>query len=349
LPLFFSPAVLGAQDWYRSNQAGMALERVSSRMVALRYEWALFIEKAGRAALPVLLRPYDNPSYTLEQRLLYERGVVKRRQWIFRDGAGRVRLNASLPADLNSIGKTEGGEVPPFIEIFAPSRALTETLQYLAAGVYTTRYLYRDGLLIRAETFLDKTPLWTDNYRYTRSSLLRGVDRNYHEAGFYAASLQGTSSRPPVLPASLDLREAPPVPGFVSPGSPYDSSIMTDVLGSIYAVKAARVIFDMDSQGRVITETRYGGEDQILAVITNEWVNDRISVILWSAPPDQGRIVFRYSGNNRISEEDYRNGVLERRVSVRGEEEIEEIFMNDKVILRAFWKDGRKLSEERLR
>ena len=349
LCLSFFPAILPAQDWYRSNQAGMALEKIPSRMVALHYEWALSVEKAGYAALPLLLRSYYNASYSLEQRLLYERGNLKRRQWIFRDGAGITRLNASLPADLSTVGTVESGEVPPFIEIFSVNRTLTETHQYLASGVYTTYYSYREGLLIKAETFLDKAPLWTDSYRYTRMALLRGVERNYHEAGLYAQPLQGTSSRPPVTPASLDLRDAPPVPGFISPGSPFGNSIMTDVLGSIYAVRAARVIYETDNQGRVLSETHYDEEDKILAVIKNEWSNDRITLITWTAPPDEGRIVFRYSGKDRISEENYRNGVLERKVLVRGDEEIEEIFINGIAILRAVWKDGRKISEERLR
>jgi hypothetical protein len=285
----------------------------------------------------------------MEQRLLYERGELKRRQWIFRDAGGVTRVNASLPADLSTVGNVEGGEVPPFIEIFSSARVLTETHQYLASGVYTTRYSYREGLLIKAETFLDGAPLWTDNYRYSRKALLRGVERNYYEAGSYAESLQGTSSAPPALPASIELREAPPIPGFISPAVNYDNSIMTDVLGSIYSVKAARVIYDTDSQGKVLTETRYDKDDNVLAVLNNEWANDKIMQINWTAGSDAGRVVFRYSGKDRISEEDYRNGVLERKVSARGDEEIEEIFMNGKVILRAVWKDGRKQSEERIR
>ena len=317
-------------------------------MAALHNEWALLVERTSRTALPALLRPYDNPSYTLEQRLLYEQGKLKRRQWIFRSG-GMVRVNASLPADIASTGKAKSGEIPPFIEVFASNRTLTETHQYLPAGVYTTRYSYREGLLVKAETFLDKAPLWTDSYRYTRQALPRGVERIYHEAGSHAAPFQGTGSKPPAAPVNLDIRETPSVPGFVSPGSPYDSSIMTEVLGSIYAVNAARIIYDTDAQGKVLTETRYDEENQILAVITNEWSGDRITEIRWSAPPDQGRIVFHYSGKNRVSEEDYRNGVLERTVKARGDEEIEEIYMRGKVILRAVWKDGRKISEEQLR
>jgi hypothetical protein len=282
----------------------------------------------------------------LEQRLLYERGALKRRQWIFRDSGGTTRLNASLPVDLASIGKPENEEIPPFIEIFDANRSLTETHQYLAAGVYTSRYSYQDGLLIKADTFLDNKALWTDQYRYTRSYILRGVERKYHEAGTNNAAVQGQSNLPPV---SLDVREAPPVPGFVSPSEPYDTSIMTEVLGEIYSIPAGRVVFDTDSQGRVITETRYDAEDSIIAVITNEWSGDRIAIIRWSAGFDQGRIAFTYSGGDRIAEEDYKNGVLERTVRLQGDEEIEEIFMNGKPILRAVWKERRKISEERLR
>jgi hypothetical protein len=349
LGLIFFPAAAGAQNWYRSNQAGMALEGIASRMVALHYEWALYVERAGYNSLPPLLRSYYNASYAMEQRLLYERGKLKRRQWIFRDARGITRVNASLPADPAFAGKTEGGEIPPFVEIFSSSRMLTEVHQYLASGVYTTRYSYREGLLVKAETFLDSVPLWTDNYRYSRKALLRGVERNYHEAGSYAQSLQGTNSSPPTVPASIELREVPPISGFVSPVVSYDNSIMTDVLGSIYSVKAERVVYDTDSQGRVLTETRYDKDDNVLAVINNEWAGDRIAQIRWTGGSDEGRIVFRYSGKDRVSEEDYRNGVLERKVFVRGDEEIEEIYMNGKVILRAVWKDGRKLSEKRVR
>jgi hypothetical protein len=349
--LLLLPSAAGAQDWYFSNPAGMALQKTTSRMVALHSPWALSVEYASRSALPAILRPYDDPSYTLEQRLLYERGTLKRRQWIFRDIEGGVtRINASLPANLASIGKVEGGEIPPFIEVFSADRNLIETHQYLTSGRYITKYSYREGLLVKADSFLDKEPLWSDTYRYTRSNLLRKVERVFYKAG--SAMEAERNNLPPSVPetlANLDLREAPPIPGFVNPGSPYDSSIMTEVLQSIYAVSAAKVVYDTDSQGRVIAETRYDKDDQVLAEITNEWSGERIRVIRWSAGQDQGRIVFRYSGKDRVGEEDYRNGELERTVNTRGNEEIEEIYMNGKPILRAIWQDGRKVSEERLR
>jgi len=350
--LLFFPIAAGAQQWYLSNPAGMALEKTSSRTVALHSPWALSVERVGRSALPAILKSFDNAAYTLEQRLLYERGKLSRRQWIFRDGGGVTRVNASLPADLDSVGKVEGGEVPPFVEVFSANRSIIEIHQFLAMGTYTTKYSYRSGLLARAETFLDKEPLWSDSFRYTRADLLRRVERIYYKAGSALEASQGRNKLPPAIPdtpSGLDLRDSPPVPGFVNPGSPYDNSIMTDVLPEIYAVSAARVVYDTDSQGRVTSETRYDANDEVLAVITNEWSGDRITVIRWSAGPDQGRIVYRYANKDRVSEEDYRNGQLERKVTIKGDDEIEEIYMGGKAILRAVWKDGRKVSEEQLR
>ncbi|MDR2314453.1 MAG: hypothetical protein LBE02_07955 [Spirochaetaceae bacterium] len=382
----FFLATLGkaeAQDWYRSNPSGMALERLPSSMVALHHEWALSVEKPAPETIPSFLRRYYASSYSVEQRMLYKRGALKRRQWIFRDRNGVTRINASLPADLAFMeagettdreaaedgGSAAEGEIPPFVEVFASDRTLTEIHQYLVSGIHTTRYRYRENLLIRADAFLDATPLWTDRYRYTRSFLLRGVERTYHEgaAGFLAA----LENRPPAAPApagqapagqapaerasanlpppALDLRDSPLIPGFAGFSDPYDYSIMVNVLSEVYAIPAAKVIYDTDSRGRVLSETRYDEEGAVLSVINNEWLGDRISEIRWTAGSDQGRIVFFYSGEDRIGEEDYRNGILERKLSRQGEEEIEEIYMNGRAILRAVWREGRKISEERLR
>jgi hypothetical protein len=401
------------QDWYRSNPSGMTLEELPSSTVALHYEWALSVETVDSRRIPSLLRRYYASSYAAEQRFLYKRGTLKRRQWIFRDRNGITRVNASLPADLapargrgnnnssdtnrsgnsgdeNSDGAAaesakppEEGEIPPFIEVFAPDRTLTEVHQYLAGGIHTTRYRYRNNMLIRADSFLDAAPLWTDQYRYTRSGLLRGVERIYH-AREIVAGIQGGSfsaGHPPadwpkagqvpagqvpagqtsagqspedrssanLPPAALDLRDPPLIPNFAGSPESYDYSIMTNVLSGVYAIPAARVIYDTDSRGRVLGETRYDEAGALLAEIRHEWSGDRIVEVRWTAGADRGRILFFYSGGDRVGEEDYKNGVLERKVIRRGEDEVEEIYMNGTAILRAVWNGGRKISEERLR
>ncbi|MDR2471139.1 MAG: hypothetical protein LBD09_03390 [Treponema sp.] len=366
--LALAPRAAAQETWYRSNQAGMALERIPSRMTALHHEWSLSVEQAERRSLPALLRPFDDPAYTLEARFLYERGRLKRRQWIFRSG-GVTRLNASLPAEDGEDGKAgDSPQISPFVELFGNDRALSAIYQYLPSGVYITRYAYREGLLTAAVTSLDKAALWTDRYRYTRSGLLRAVERDYHEAGAAAAVLQGQSALPradirsplrsPPINPSLDLREAPSDAGFVNPASPYDASLMTEVLSSVYAVPAVRVIYQTDPQGRIRSETHYDEKDRVIAEIVNEWTGDRITRIAWSGTrygpegspgSEEGRVVFRYSKGERIAEDDYRNGVLERTVRRQGDEDIEEIYVKGTVRLRAVWKDGRKMSEERLR
>ncbi|MDR0599080.1 MAG: hypothetical protein LBG84_03230 [Treponema sp.] len=357
VPVLFL-AVLGrgaAQEWYRSNPAGMALERIASQTVALHQEWALLVDRSPRIAPPELIKPYYNSGYSRELRTLYERGKVKRMQWIFRDKAGTTRINASLPENLEPPKKepaAEDGEIPPFVEVFSSARSLMEIHQHLAAGVYTTKFFYREDLLIRAETSLDKKPLWTDHYRYTRSYILRGVERDYHASETVLAAIQGHGSTPPAVQdvaSSLDLRTPQPIAGFVSSKSPYDYSTMSDVLNEVYAVPAAKVLYGTDDKGKVISETRQDAEGNILAEIANEWAGDRLKTIRWSAGGESGRIEFSYSSGDRVLEEDYRDGVLERKVRKQGDEEIEEIYREGKPILRAVWKEGRKISEERLR
>ena len=138
---FLLTAGLSAETWYRSNPAGMALERIASRTVALHSEWALLVETQNQSALPSLLRPYYNSAFTIERRFLYRRGVLNRRQWIFRDRGGVTRINASLPPEGKTSEDSEENATPPFVEVFSADHTLTESYQYNAEGKrYVTRY-----------------------------------------------------------------------------------------------------------------------------------------------------------------------------------------------------------------
>ncbi|MDR2768327.1 MAG: hypothetical protein LBB82_08395 [Treponema sp.] len=428
---FLGAAAAEGQIWYRSNPSGMAVERLSSRMVALHSEWALSVEASTYAALPPALRPYYANGYRVESRLLYQRGRLRRRQWIFRDADGATRINASLPADLSLIrsggapvkpaekkagaaadvpagvtapvagntaantpavedapantasddtagdtaaagnappantpavedtppaetaapantasGEEDAGETPAFVEVFSPDHRLAETHQYLADGIYSTYYNYSGDLLTGAETKTAGKTLWTDRYRYTRTRLLRAVERVYSRAGASFAAAQKSSALPPLSPS---LRIPPPMTGFISPAVPFDYTMMQGALAAVYAIEAARTVYNTSPEGRVLSEIRYNANEEIIAEIVNEWSGDRIRAVIWKALGDTGRIVFSYnSAGDRLSEEDYRNGVLERTVRKSGDRDIEEIIVNGRVILRAVWDDGRKISEERL-
>lgn len=59
---------------------------------------------------------------------------------------------------------------------------------------------------------------------------------------------------------------------------------------------------------------------------------------------------YEYNGaGDRIAQRDFNNGILERQVLINGNTEIEELFMNGVLVLRAHWENGRKISEERIR
>jgi len=59
---------------------------------------------------------------------------------------------------------------------------------------------------------------------------------------------------------------------------------------------------------------------------------------------------YDYDGSgNRIAQRDYRNGVMERHIVIDGDNETEELYLNGIVVLRAYWENGRKISEERVR
>ncbi|MDR0623204.1 MAG: hypothetical protein LBG10_02110 [Treponema sp.] len=69
-----------APRWFRSNAAGMALEEISSRFAALRYEYALVIDFFSPEELPELLIPYYEAPYRIEVHILYKNGGESRRQ-----------------------------------------------------------------------------------------------------------------------------------------------------------------------------------------------------------------------------------------------------------------------------
>jgi hypothetical protein len=310
-----------AQEWYLSNPSGMALEKMPSRTAALHQPWALQAEKLAPSDLPENLAPYYEAGFSIERRVLYERGKIKRRQWLFRDSGRVTRLNASFG---------EGEDFPPFIEIFSADGFIVRSIQ-LGKESSVTLYSYSGGLLLSAETRSGAKLLWTDKYRYTRSGKLRGVERDLQSG------------------ADLVYLRFPPPPGdFISPEAPYEYTLIMGALQDVFTVEAVKVVYSTDDQGRVLTETRYDGDGKIAGEISNTWTGGRISEIKWSSGTHSGRIELEYDGSERIGEKDYRNGVLERTVRKDGDRETEELYINGKPVLRAVWEEGRKISEERL-
>jgi hypothetical protein len=127
-------------------------------------------------------------------------------------------------------------------------------------------------------------------------------------------------------------------------------NINPDFFGDITVAKDDRIVFTTDERGRILTQTLYDDEENIIWEIKNTWSRDRIASMTKKDSEIELLSEYEYdSAGNRILERNYRNGILERVVRTDKNRDIEELYMNDRVILTAVYEDGRKISESRMR
>jgi hypothetical protein len=109
------------------------------------------------------------------------------------------------------------------------------------------------------------------------------------------------------------------------------------------------ISFSLDNRGRVLSEISKNEEGKTVGDLRNVWSGDRLQNVTWKSGDDDRRIEFEYDrAGNPLVERNFRKGVLERSVTTDGDNEIEEIYMNGRLILRAYWEQGLKISEERV-
>ena len=368
LPSWIPP---GPARWFRSNAGGMALEEIPSRLAAIRNRYALVADYLSPDELDSLLFYYYRDNFTIEIRVLFEDGEESRRQWMFRDDEGMVRLNAVLryqeaseagivfaddgeilytdEPDMEAPAAVENSSEPVlvgFIEIYQEDARLAEEHLFLEDGAeMMTAYFYNEGVLVSAET-RRKSPddeyhefrlVHTDHYRYTPSFALRHVERVFYETSGMDAIRQ-------VFPYMV-LHDAVSMQ-FLDEKLP----IVPDFFGDHLLEAGSRIVFETDSRGRVLTQTMVDNDEEVVWVITNVWLDDRIYSIQRAEGDDVKLTEYEYnSSGERIVQRDINNGVLERQIRIDGINEIEELFMDGVVVLRAYWEDGRKIREERVR
>jgi hypothetical protein len=373
LPEWIPP---GPPRWFRSNAGGMTLEEIPSRLAALRNKYALVIDYLPPYELEPRLLPFFHDDYIIEIRVLYEQGNESRRQWLFRSDSGNVWLNAvfrqeseaaveetidalavfdddtdKIPDDLlpeeeipASIAVDESEYASGFIETFNENgRIVGAYTLFKDGGEILTEYFYNGNVLIKTTT-QTKVPdaetvhtVYTDTYRYNRSFSLRHVERLYH----------GQADVEPVrLLFPSRILEAAANDSFLSE----KLTLSSDFLGSQTADEGFRVIFDTDSRGRILSQTMFDANDNEVWSIVNTWSGDRIASIMKIEGDDNKLTEYEYNSNgDRIVQRDIHNGVLERLVYTDGQNETEELFLNGVVVLRAYWENGRKTHEERVR
>ncbi|MDR1058883.1 MAG: hypothetical protein LBL43_04990, partial [Treponema sp.] len=224
------------------------------------------------------------------------------------------------------------GDVLIRAEIMAKPRPAVETAVETEAETEeetgSPRDIPADGL----------APVATDYYRYSRAGSIRAIDRVIHGAE------NGRPVRLSLPRLKPDFGET--MENLVNPGIAYTPEFLQDVIDA----GEVRIIYVTDNRGRILSETRLDEEDRVIGKITNTWSGDRLSSVRLESGDVDRLTEYGYDGEgNRIMESNFNRGVLERRVRREGEQDLEELYMDGKVILRAVWEQGRKISEERVR
>jgi hypothetical protein len=231
-----------------------------------------------------------------------------------------------------------------FIELFDKKYFLRSEYRYYEDGkVERIEYVLRDDLLINAEYFVSikddsnfKT-IYIDYYRYNRSLSLRNIERVFKDEMTDAPATVSFPRRiMDSVKAGLLIKER--------------INLYPDFFGNVFVSDGYKMNFNIDDKGRILGQTLYDKENEIIWTINNTWNGNRIV----STVKREGETIlaaeYAYDRDGeRISERNIKNGVLERVVLIDGEKEIEELYMNNVVVLRAVWEDGRKISETRVR
>jgi hypothetical protein len=182
-------------------------------------------------------------------------------------------------------------------------------------------------------------PVWTDFYRYTRAAALRSVERQY-----LRAPVEGRETelmRFPQLIIGVAAEHE-----FIQPASVLNPEFFSDVIIN----SGDRILYNTDERGRVLSEVRRDENDAIIGEIINTWSGDRLVSVAWKSGEEERLIEYEYdAAGDRVVERNFRDGVLERSMRREGEQEIEELYLNGEVALRALWVEGRKVSEEPVR
>ncbi|MHC6201702.1 hypothetical protein ACYULU_00720 [Breznakiellaceae bacterium SP9] len=354
------PPGLGAEDWYRSNAAGMRLEKAPTRTVAVRSRYALRVEKADENELPRYLRSYFVQGYKVERRTLYEHREPSMVQWVFRDTTGITRVvsahktsTALLALAAAQSAQSSSGpdlakllEVSIFIERYNEEGLIQDEHSIDKSGNdYHTSFVYNGGALVRADTKLLRMPeneaaaVFTDYFQYTRSHSLRSAQRVYHDAA------PPLALRFPFLGPQIDTMNTEE--SFISSGSALASNQAMDAL---VIAAGTTVKYTMDERGRVLTETYLDSEGAVLTELFNTWSSDRLLKVVTKTGDTEALTEYRYdTDGRRLYERNYSNGVLERELRKEGEREVEILYRDSRPVLRAVWEDGRKVSEELIR
>jgi antitoxin component YwqK of YwqJK toxin-antitoxin module len=227
------------------------------------------------------------------------------------------------------------------VERDSEGRILSSEYQDNEGNIRRTVNTYGPTQLLSSLISINETPYARDSYFYTRAGSLRRLEREYLAEDAY----EKLKLVFPGFSSTLEMGK-----DFISPQLVETSPFIEEIKPPV-----EKSVFNTDAMGKVLTESDYNEEGLLVGLMENTWEDGRLLSYKYTAYTGDTESVslVEYSYNEegeRIKEDNYRNGVLERSL-YRAEDglQIEDIYMNGVVILRATYKDGRKISEERIR
>lgn len=362
--LMAAAATAPAADWFLSDGSGAALE-AASKARALRSDWGLSREELAGADLPESTDfPAPGPGFSeassvegarVELRMLYEKGLPRDRLIAVRAG-GRLLYEEKVSDE----GRREAAA-------YGPDGSLSREERLAADGsLIAVAYEYSGGAPVKATaTDQEGVELWSDLYAYTRTGSLASVSRvasGGPAGGARFSTSVGVPRRVETVAASGSSRVAA-----------YDSSgrlvlsFGRDAAGSaegptetVEYVEGRSVATSMDAAGialrtekdeagRVLATEKLDAEGRSLERVENAWFEGKIAATVVRAPGKELRSEFDYDDEGRrTAVREYKDGALERTVSIEGDREVEELYRGGKPVLRTVRVAGRRVSETRL-
>lgn len=341
-----------AASWYESDGAGIAYRSIAETY-ASRVEWALRIEESRDKIDGV-------ESARVETRTLYQKGEERRRTVSALDDRGGTVYSRTVDSD----GRER-------IERYDPRHRMVEERILGSDGSGSLiKYEWNGDRLLRASSYglspegIAEEPEWTDSYVYLRDGALRSVTRTPDSTRF----VQDTRL---AVPRSLETKSADGGAALTrfDPSGRVVETVRVDGDGNAEPVVetvaygedgknagpsishrgegSATIETERDVSGHVVRETKVASDGSVVYENLSAWEGDRVKSVSTRTGQTRTRTDYSYDGKgNRILEKNYRNGILERVVRRDGESEVEELYKNGKIVLRAYYEGGKRVREE---
>ncbi|TVQ99656.1 MAG: hypothetical protein EA403_12705 [Spirochaetaceae bacterium] len=355
------PAAAAAQQWYRSNPAGIAAERIAPGEGAgegAGHPWTLSVQREG--------------------------GRVERRLWNNGELVETVVQRQGNGGRLLSEERIVDGIVRSRI-VYSPGGLIAEEERFSGAGELIERFSYRyqGDRLMEKHASDESGPLWVDVYRYTPDGMLREVRRDYPDQPARASRFRFVAGRlveeehhtgERVDRIRYDRlgraeREEQEEGGAVVLTTRFtfsDDDPNPDVAVVYDARTGETTTRRLDERGRAVTEVRTDRSGREIERVEREFGPHGVAVESREAPGRRELRQYRYRDDGSLAEleervnnrlqlrvihlvpDDDDPGTVEDRAVVEGDR-VEERFRDGRLVLRLVFRGDRIISQEVIR